>query len=324
MKKLLIIPILLALLTVFFWPKFSLTSPLSSFKPEISNTPTPTPKPSQAIIGLAGDLGLGRHITSTARLKNDFTWSFGGVASWLQQNDLNIANLESPVTDPCPEGLTGTFTFCGDKRFLPQLSQNKFILTLANNHILNYGQSGLKQTYDFLNQYQIPFYYSHQDDYKFTTQTIDNISFGFLGYDLVTYPPNIANNIAQSELIEQIISDISQYNNQVDWLVISLHWGNEYLPQAETWRVNLVHRLIDAGADIIHGHHPHVIQPSEIYKDKPIFYSLGNFIFDQSWSYETSHSQLIRLTLSQNSILDTTIIPIAIRNNSRPEIETLD
>lgn len=312
---------LLVLLIFIFRPKPNLISPRNSVTSP-SPTATPSPKPSQVVIGLMGDLGLGRHITSTARAKNDFTYSFSGVSSWLQQNDFNIANLESPVTDPCPEGLTGTFTFCGDKRFLPQLQENKFILTLSNNHILNYGSSGLHQTYDFLTQYNIPFYYSHSADHQFITQTIDNITFGFLGYDLVTYPPQIANNTANSDLIEQIISDVSQYDSQVNWLVVSLHWGNEYLPQAETWRINLAHRLIDAGADIIHGHHPHVIQPSEIYKNKPIFYSLGNFIFDQSWSHETSHSQLIRLTLNQDTILDTSIVPIAIKNNSRPEIET--
>ena len=78
--------------------------------------------------------------------------------------------------------------------------------------------------------------------------------------------------------------------------------------------------MIDSGADIIHGHHPHVLQPSETYQNKPIFYSLGNFIFDQNWSTETSTSQIINLKLTKNEIIDQRTIPLKIKYNSRPEI----
>jgi poly-gamma-glutamate synthesis protein (capsule biosynthesis protein) len=76
--------------------------------------------------------------------------------------------------------------------------------------------------------------------------------------------------------------------------------------------------MIDAGADIIHGHHPHVWQPQETYKGKPIFYSFGNFIFDQSWSSETSHSQIARLTLTKTEIKSIDYFPITIKSNSQP------
>jgi len=262
-----------------------------------SPSPTPTTIPS-VTIGLVGDLGLGRHITSTARAKNDFSWSFQEISPWLFQNDFTLANLESPIIEDCPLGLTGTFTFCGDTRFLSQLSP--FILNLNNNHILNYGQSGLTQTLDFLPQS----FYS-----DFYTKTINDISFGFLGFDFISYP-----NLNQSDIIQTI----KQYDSQVDWLIISIHWGNEYLPQAEKWRVTLAHNMVDAGADIIHGHHPHVWQGQEDYKDKKIYYSFGNFIFDQSWSYETSHSQIARLTLTKDKIIQQELFPIEIKFNSQP------
>lgn len=279
-------------------PSTSLRQPLPTIAPIHSPTPVPV-----AQIGLMGDLGLGRHITSTARAKNDFSWSFGGVTSWLTQSDFNLANLESPIIAKCPEGKTGTFTFCGDNRFLPYLQQNKFVLNLNNNHILNYGRDGLVQTQNYL-----------KTDYffdNFYQKTVKGITFGFLGYDFVTYP-----NLSQREILQKV----AIYDPQVDWLVVSIHWGNEYLPKSEAWRVNLAHDLVDAGADIIHGHHPHVLQPVEIYKDKPIFYSLGNFIFDQSWSYETSHSEMVRLTLDKTKVLDVKKVPITIKHNSRPEI----
>jgi len=78
--------------------------------------------------------------------------------------------------------------------------------------------------------------------------------------------------------------------------------------------------MVDAGADIIHGHHPHVLQKTEIYQNKPIFYSLGNFIFDQNWSVETSTSQIVNLKLTKNEIINQQTIPLKIKYNSRPEV----
>ena len=270
--------------------------------------PTPTPQ-NTVTFGLAGDLGLGRFITSTARAKNDFSWSFQYISSTLEPNDFNLANLESPIIKSCPEGKTGTFTFCGDPKFLPYLKDNKFIFNLANNHIFNYGQDGFNQTKNYLDQNQIDYFYSHNSDTEFIKKEINNITFGFLGFDFITNPKLDSNTI---------INLVKKHDSEVDWLVVSLHWGNEYLPKPEIWRVNLAHQLIDAGADIIHGHHPHVLQSEEIYKNKPIFYSLGNFIFDQNWSKETSVSEFVILKIDKENILETIKKPYIIKYNSQP------
>lgn len=301
--------LLTSLFTTIFRP-LPLVSPSSAYTPSVTPIPTavPTSVP-HAVIGLVGDLGLGRHITSTARAKNNFNWSFEGIAPWLFQNDLTYANLESPIIDNCPLGLTGTFTFCGDARFLPFLQQYKLILTLANNHMLNYGASGLTQTKNYLSRFQIPFVYSSTPDSEFSQQTINGVKIGYLGFDFITNPQQNKNTI---------LALVHKYDPQVDWLIVALHWGNEYLPQPEKWRLDFAHQLIDAGADIIHGHHPHVWQGSEDYHGKKIYYSLGNFIFDQSWSSETSHSTIVRLTLSKTEILAENLFPITIKSNSQP------
>lgn len=277
--------------------------------PLINSNPTPTPAKT-VTFSLEGDLGLGRYITSTARSKKDFFWSFQNVSPILQSTDFNLANLESPIINNCPQGKTGTFIFCGDSQFLPYLKQNKFIFNLANNHILNYGQDGFSQTKNYLNQNQLDYFYSHNPDTEFLKKEINGITFGFLGYDFITHPKLDPN---------QIITAVKKYDSQVDWLIISLHWGNEYLPKPETWRVDLAHQLVDAGADIIHGHHPHVLQTSEIYQGKPIFYSLGNFIFDQNWSKETSNSEMVILKVTKNEILENIVKPFVIKFNSQPQ-----
>lgn len=293
------------LILYFIFPK---KEPFSPSVVKIVPTLTPTPTPT-ASLGLVGDLGLGRHITSTSRTKNDFSWPFQSISPWLLSHDFNLANLESPIITNCPEGKTGTFTFCGDSRFLPYLKTNKLVLNLINNHILNYGHDGLIQTQKFLNESGIQYFP------EFTTKTVNGISFGFLGYDFISNPKLDS---------DTLVADVQKYNLGVDWLIVSVHWGNEYLPQAEKWRIDLAHRLVDAGADIIHGHHPHVWQSYEIYKDKIIFYSFGNFIFDQSWSYETSHSQIGELVLSKNKIENLKLFPIEIRYNSQPILTSTD
>jgi poly-gamma-glutamate synthesis protein (capsule biosynthesis protein) len=260
--------------------------------------------------GLAGDLGLGRYITTISRSKKDFSWPFQKISPFLRSNDFNLANLESPIITNCPEGLTGTFIFCGDPSFLPYLKENKFILNLANNHIFNYNHDGFTQTKSYLSNNQIDYFYSHNSDTEFIKKEINGLSFGFLGFDFITNP-----NLDKIKIINMI----KKYDQEVDWLIVSLHWGNEYLLKPETWRVDLAHQVVDAGADIIHGHHPHVLQPTEIYKNKPIFYSLGNFIFDQNWSKETSNSEFVILTVDRKNILETIKKPYTIRYNSQPQ-----
>jgi len=294
---LIIVPIILSF-SYFINHKSFIITP----SPTINLVPTSTPIPTLApkvTVGFVGDLGLGRHITSTARAKNDFFWSFREIHPWLDQNDFNLANLESPIIKDCPPGPTGTFTFCGDTRFIPYLSS--FVLNLNNNHILNYGIDGLNQTKAYLPNN------SFYDD--FFIKNINGISFGFLGYDFITYPKTNKT---------EVINKISQYRPSVDFLIVSIHWGNEYLPEAEKWRVDFAHQIIDAGADVIHGHHPHVWQDIETYKNKLIFYSFGNFIFDQSWSYETSHSQAARLVFQKGELPTYELFPYAIKFNSQP------
>ncbi len=313
-----LIPLFLIFSLIILFSSLPDTSYLASsfITPTTTSTPpSPTPTSIPTItIGLVGDLGLGRHITSTARSKNDFSWSLAHVSDWLQSNDYNFANLESPIITNCPKGETGTFTFCGDERFLPYLQQNKLVFTLANNHIFNYSQDGFSQTKAFLSDFQIPYVYSHQADTDFTLIQKNNIKIGIISYDFITNP-NLDPQL--------IIDNIKKHDSEVDWLIVSLHWGNEYLPKPEAWRVNLAHQLVDAGADIIHGHHPHVWQANEMYQTKPIYYSLGNFIFDQSWSYETSHSNAVRLVLSPNKILSQEIFPYQIDYNSQPKFMEL-
>lgn len=83
---------------------------------------------------------------------------------------------------------------------------------------------------------------------------------------------------------------------------MSLHWGNEYIHYPSISQIKLAHKIIDAGIDIIIGHHPHVIQPVERYKNGVIFYSLGNFLFDMLWSKKVRHGMIAKIKFDKESI----------------------
>jgi len=102
---------------------------------------------------------------------------------------------------------------------------------------------------------------------------------------------------------------IQETKKNVDLIIVHIHWGTEYQHQFNQQQEKIGHALIDAGADIIIGHHPHVVQGMEIYKNKPIFYSLGNFIFDQYFSPDTQEGLAVGLKLTNNKI-SATLFPL--------------
>lgn len=303
------------LLTTFQVLKASSNSQIISparLIPKDLQVPSPTPTPDPVItIGLMGDLGLGRNITNIARKNNNFTSAFDQISPWLLENDLNIANLESTILADCPNLDPHTFSFCGDIRFLPQFQKHQFLLSIANNHIYNFGQKGYQETKDHLQSTSTPYANSHVPEDRVALLNINGISIAYLAFDFITNP-----NQSQQEVIDLV----KEYDPQVDWLILSLHWGNEYLTEPEAWRQDFATELVDAGVDILHGHHPHVWQGVRDYQSKKIYYSFGNFIFDQSWSYNTSHSNIVRLTLSKDSILQEEIFPIEIYQNYQPRL----
>jgi poly-gamma-glutamate synthesis protein (capsule biosynthesis protein) len=101
-------------------------------------------------------------------------------------------------------------------------------------------------------------------------------------------------------------------------VVVSFHWGVEYVTEPTQRQIDLAHLAIDAGADIILGNHPHWVQPVEIYKDKCIIYAHGNFVFDQEWSEETKRGVVGRYTFYEGKLVDVEYLPIRIVDYGQP------
>ena len=236
--------------------------------------------------------------------------------------DIADANLEGPIT-PNPSVTLGIknaplqFTF--DPSVAPELKSIGFTLFgLANNHTDNFGSQGLTQTRNYLAQAGLSYYGDPDNaDQISTIITVRGIKIGFVGFHEYS-----------DKNLDRIFAEISRLRPIVDYLVVFPHWGVEYQPNQDTFQEQVGHAFIDHGADVVISASPHVVQPIELYKGKPIFFSLGNFEFDQYFSDATSHGLALEVDLTPAQVSSTTwrlsphftLLPINI-GDSHPQLD---
>jgi poly-gamma-glutamate synthesis protein (capsule biosynthesis protein) len=262
-------------------------SPKETLPPEKEDTPVSTPQEqpietvteTNVLISAVGDCTIGTDdnfskATSLPALvqKNDGSPSylFSNVADIFQEDDITIANLETTFTTSTVKKNKGTgrvFHFKGDPSLAESLVTASIEgVNLSNNHIYDYGTKGFNDTIDTLKNNNVAYFGEGNKWIK----EIKGVKFGFLGYQGWVY---------SKELMNKMKADIEAVKAEASVVIISFHWGEEgkYIPNDT--QVKLAHFAIDNGADLVLGHHPHVIQGVEKYKDRYINYSLGNFCF---------------------------------------------
>ena len=115
-------------------------------------------------------------------------------------------------------------------------------------------------------------------------------------------------------------TDVMELRERVDIIVVSMHDGTEYAHASNVNQQKFAHTAIESGADLVIGHHPHVVQEVEMYQGKYIFYSLGNFIFDQMWSIDTRQGLAVKILLDKSGVKDVSYVPIMIDDYSQPRL----
>jgi len=280
-------------------------SPLPTVPP-----PTATPPPQIEIVAV-GDVMLGRMVNKTSIAQGDFGWPFQFTRDILAAADLTIGNLESPLIPYCEQKGLG-LRFCGDTRAAEGLRDAGFdAMGLANNHASDYGVEGRRATLAALEAGQI----AGVRDGSPAVYEVNGIRIGILAYY----------DVDRNLDIDRAAAETSAMAGQVDVVIGLLHWGYEYQPQPSERQQKLAHALIDAGMRVIIGSHPHWLQPIETCKNSVIFYSLGNFVFDQTWSRQTRESVMARLTITRHAdSLDIAydLIPIEIIGYGQPQLAT--
>jgi len=275
--------------------------------------PAASPVAPSVTLMAVGDVMLGRAVNARSVRMGDFTYPFIHVSDYLSSADLVLINLESPIVPDCPV-VTDGMKFCSPPGSVAGLTAAHVALAnLANNHTLNYGPAGLASTAGLLNQAGIsPLGLGHP-----VIRQVAATRIGFLGYNHVGAPQS---GIAWADP-KTLASDIAALRPQVDHLVVSFHWGLEYTSAPTSHQVSLAHVAVDAGADAVLGHHPHWTQTVEHYSGKPIVYSLGNFVFDQTWSDRTRRGHIALLTFSSSKSPQLTLTPVYINSTFQPTLE---
>ncbi len=283
----------------------------------ITNTNTsqvkPTaPPPAPVTIFAAGDIMLDRNVEAVmAREGADFP--FASVKSLWQGSDMVFANLEGPITKTHTRTPTGSlrFSFPATTAALLQ-EQGLTVLSVANNHAYDHGADGVVNTRASLSSVGIApvgdtLRYRDED---VVTKTIRGQTIVFVAFSSAVN--KAFDQTAALALVQRAAIDPTSF------VIVSIHWGNEYQLTASPVQTSLGHAFIDAGADLILGHHPHVVQNLEVYRDRLIAYSLGNFIFDQYFSTETQQELALGLELSDETI-QVVLYPLqSVRSQPKP------
>ncbi|MBA7656013.1 hypothetical protein ES703_63926 [subsurface metagenome] len=246
---------------------------------------------------LVGDIMLDRGIEDLIK-KNSIYYPFQKISHFLRGIDIVFGNLEGPIVKNPPELLDNSLKFAFNSDVMKAISWCNFnLFSLANNHILDMGKEGLEETKKWLKKYRINFVGDP------LSGSSDNLNSSFLRDDITFLAFNqiFPFIVQEEEIIKKVKTVIS--SNPDNFLIVSLHWGEEYKLINSPAQHKLAHRLIEAGADLIIGHHPHVVQNIEKYQGKLIFYSLGNFIFDQYFSPETQQGLAIGLEIYPKNLV---------------------
>lgn len=233
-----------------------------------------------------GDIMLGRYVETLARNENDPSRSFREVESLLK-NHITIANLEGPIPEKhMPTLINGmSFSFASST---PRVVKEGGVaaVSLANNHMFDRGQDGYEATKRALKAAGVAHFGGYSPLYDYFETALG--SRRVLVYGLTT----ISSQWNEEEALE--VTRTLRAHHDGAYLIAFMHWGDEYVTQNKYQR-ELAHKLIGLGVDAIIGAHPHVVQGIEVYNGKPIFYSLGNFIFDQYWRKDLENGLLMRI-----------------------------
>ncbi|OGI82808.1 hypothetical protein A3B93_00965 [Candidatus Nomurabacteria bacterium RIFCSPHIGHO2_02_FULL_42_24] len=263
----------------------------------------------RADLVLTGDLMLDRGVEASVNknLENNFNRLFEKI-SWLGDADITFGNLEGPVSDQ-GKNLGNLYSFRMAPEALEAVKTAGFdVLSVANNHIGDWGLAALEDTLRrFSDTSVLPTGGGENKEVarKPVIFEKNRLKIGFLGFSDVG-PTGFAVQdkragilLASDPDFEKIIRTAAE---QTDFLVVSFHWGEEYKKKHNARQEELAHAAIDAGAKLIIGHHPHVVQDTEKYKDGFIAYSLGNFVFDQKFSKDTMQGLVLKIKIKGKEI----------------------
>jgi len=247
---------------------------------------------------------------------------FGMCAPLLKKADVVVGNLEAALSNFDKfEDSFSEIVLRGKPAAAKGLKEAGFgVLSLANNHIMQHGRKAFEDTLEALASEGIK-----SIGVRHPERGIDNhVTVGikgrrlcFAAYNLRPVQYFLASPLYAEGDPAKMIDEVAALKAASDIVVLSLHWGEEFVDRPAPEQVELAHHLVESGADVILGHHPHMVQPIEKYKGAVIAYSLGNFVFDM-WQARLRRSLILNVTIADGPSIDYDIVPVEINRKHQP------
>lgn len=258
--------------------------------PALNNSGTSSKQ--QITFVFVGDLMFDRHIRKMARLNGE-DHILSCVSLLLQNADITVGNLEGPITNNVSVsegsivGSSNNFQFTFPLSTAPLLRRHGFdVVSLGNNHIGDFGTEGAEQTRASLDAAGVAHFGGLTGNEPIHRASMYGTDLSFVAYNQFggDAPTIVAERIQAEQAAGRTV-------------IVFAHWGEEYVPPTPRVR-EIARSFVAAGAALVIGAHPHVIQESEIIDGVPVYYSLGNFVFDQYWNQEVSAGLLLQATFT--------------------------
>jgi poly-gamma-glutamate synthesis protein (capsule biosynthesis protein) len=258
--------------------------------------------------------------------QGDFKFPFLKIQPFISEADLLFGNLEGPISNKGVR-VGSVYSFRMNPEVIEGLKYAGFdILSLANNHMFDYSRIAIEDTLKILKDSGIDYVgagFNKKEVYTPLIRTIKETKIALLAFtNLGTRNWEAGESQAGIAWLDEnnLIKSIKEAKQKADIIIISFHIGEEYKTEADERQKYWAHLAIDNGADLVIGHHPHVIQEIEKYKNKYIAYSLGNFVFDQDFSKEVREGLILKVIIRNKKIFKVEPIKIKINNYFQPEL----
>ncbi len=297
------------------------STPTESLPPTL--TPSPTPLPLTELL-FTGAIVPGRCVQAAVDVRGDADFLYDGMRSMIERADIAIGTLNAALSDYPPyTGCVRTFVLVGSPIHADAMaSAGLDVMSIATNHIKNCGpiDCGNRAFFDTLANLQrvgiLPVGGGENAAQALepVVVTVNGVRFGFVSLgeiEPLTFASQTEPGIA--ELTEVNLRNAIQAARQVsDVVIVMPHWGSDYSETPNYRQLNFAKIAVDEGADLVMGNHAHVVQGMQYRQGVPVFFGLGSFIFDQSWSLETQQGIVVRVTFEGDHYLRHEVIPVHI------------
>lgn len=304
----------------------ALVRPTATAMPTIAPEATATPDARPVSVVMTGDVMLARTVNQQMIASHD-QFPFNHTASFLRGFDLTVGNLEC-VVSTLGNAIPGKqFTFEANPLGFDRLLDAGYdIVSVANNHSGDYGKDAFADMLHHLRARGITPVGGGLDATEAhlpVLTTVHSTTIGFLAYCEIGPDYFAATSTTPGHAwltADAVRAGVAAARPYCDFLIVFNHWGVEYVTMENSHQQDIAHLAIDTGADLVVGCHPHVIQPSEIYRGKPIVYSLGNFVFDYMTDPLTSACNVLTLSIQGAKLLDWKLVHATIGDWGQPAL----